>query len=79
MVVNINISLLYSNAVVRAKMLKETEKTLGFVVIIFIIGGISIGRGADLLPPPPLGYDYDKVGSNKPHHGKFSCLLLAKL
>ena len=36
-------------------MIKETEieVTIGFVVIIFIIGGISIG-GEGLLPPPPL-------------------------
>ena len=35
-----------------AKLLKETETEdkLGIVVIIFIIGGISIG-GAGLLPP----------------------------
>ena len=33
-------------------MLKETktEETIGFVVIIFVIGGISIGRGT---PGPP--------------------------
>ena len=43
LVVNINISLLYSYTVVCAKMLKGTKKkALGFVVIIFIIGGISI-------------------------------------
>ena len=62
-VVNINISLLYLYTVVYAKMLKETEKTYGFVVIIFIIGGILIGRGSGLLPPPPpfLGYAYDEV------------------
>ena len=37
-------------------MLKETEKAYGFVVIIFIIGGILIGRGADFLPPPPVRF-----------------------
>ena len=36
-----------------AKMLKETEETIGFVVIIFIIGGISI-RGARLPPHPEV-------------------------
>ena len=51
LVVNINISLLYSYTVAYVKMLKETEKTKDFVVIIFIIGGISTGRGASLLPP----------------------------
>ena len=30
----------------------ETEKSIGFIVIIFIIGDISIGRG------PPFGYAY---------------------
>ena len=53
LVVNINISLLYSYAAVCAKMLKEIEKTLGYVVIIFIIGGISIAREAGFLPPHP--------------------------
>ena len=33
---------------------------LCFVVIIFIIGRISIGKGAGLLPRA-LGYAYDKV------------------
>ena len=46
--------------VVYAKMLKLTEKTSGFVVIIFIIGGVSIGRGAGRLPLP-LCYAYDEV------------------
>ena len=32
-------------------MLKETEKTIGFVVIIFISGGDSIGRRAGSLDP----------------------------
>ena len=47
MVVNGNIiaSYCYKRILLYAKMLKdtETEETLGFVVIIFIIGGISIG------------------------------------
>ena len=45
--------------VVYAKMLKLTKKTLGFVII-FIIGGVSIGRGASRLPLP-LSYAYDEV------------------
>ena len=35
-------------------MQKETEKAYGFVVIIFIIGGISVP------PPPPIGYAYEE-------------------
>ena len=47
-------------------MLIETEAEERFVVIIFIIGGISIwGLFA------PLGYVYDEVGSQKPRCGKF--------
>ena len=42
---NIIISLLY------AKMLKETEEALGFVVIILIIIGILIRRGRASCPP----------------------------
>ena len=38
-----------------AKMLKETDKTLVFVIVIFIIGGISIGEG--------WVNDNDEVGS----------------
>ena len=52
-------------------MLKETEKTFGFVVIIFVISGISIGRRTGLFLPPLLVYDCDEVGSNKSRHGKF--------
>ena len=33
-------------------MLKETEKTIGFIVIIFIIGGISIWESPGHLGPP---------------------------
>ena len=51
LVVNINLSLLYSYTVVYAETLNEPEKTYGFVVIIFIIGGISIGRGRAFRPP----------------------------
>ena len=40
-------------------MLKELKKQLGFIII-FIIGGVSIGEGLPpYLPPPPrLGYAY---------------------
>ena len=55
LVVNVNISLLHSYAAVCAKMLKEIEKTSGFVVIIFIVGGISMAKGAGFLPHI-LGY-----------------------
>ena len=53
LVVNINVSLLYTYTVEREK-IKETEneKTLGFADIIFIIGYISIW-GASLLPLLP--------------------------
>ena len=45
-------------------MLKETdiEQTVGFVDILFIIGGNSIGECAPRPlppPPPPLGYAHD--------------------
>ena len=42
-------------------MLKEIEKTIGFFVIIFIIGSILIGEEAGFLAPP--GYAYDEVCS----------------
>ena len=48
MEVKINISLLYTNTLLYAKMLKETEtqETLSLVVFIFIIGDISNGGRA---------------------------------
>ena len=59
----VNISLLY------AKILKESEKTYRFAVIIFIIGGISVGGGGRFCPFP--GYAHDKVGLKKLRHEKF--------
>ena len=41
-------------------MLKETEETSGFIVIIFIIGGISIGGWVSC---PLFGYAYNEEGS----------------
>ena len=48
----------------------ETDEGLSFIVIIFIIGGILIGEGA-LALPPPFGYVYDEVGSQKPRYRNF--------
>ena len=61
LVVNINISLLYSYCtVVYAEMLKETQKNIRLCCYNFIIGGISIWRAGFA----PLGYAYDAVGDS---------------
>ena len=63
-VVKISIKLLYSNILLNAKMLQETEtkETLSFVVMIFVFGGFSIGEGREPIANP-LGYANDKEGS----------------
>ena len=47
----------------------ETEKNAPLCVIIFTIGGISIGE--DGFAPPLPGYTYDEVGWWKLRHRKF--------
>ena len=39
----------------------ESEETLGFVVIVFIIGGISIGRGVGHLSTPVTRYIHESL------------------
>ena len=60
-------------------MLKETEETLDFVVIIFIIGCISIGEGTGLLTPPDYAYNEVGLCSKSLAMGSSISLLLAKL
>ena len=47
--------LITAGVLLYTKMLKETEKTIDFVVIIFIIVGISVG----VAPTSPPGYFID--------------------
>ena len=46
-------------------MLKETEETLGFVVIIFVISGIQLG-------PPPYAYGAEQVVATEMYHERGS-------
>ena len=46
-------------------MLKETEETLGFVVIIFVISGIQLG-------PPPYAYGAEQVDATEMYHERGS-------
>ena len=45
-------------------MLKETEETIDFVVIIFIIGGISCGEAPPFLASPMA----EQVDATQTHH-----------
>ena len=62
------INIVITGVLLRTKMLKKTEETTGFVVIIFIIGGILIG-----VPLPP-GYAYgaEQVDATQTHHERWS-------
>ena len=63
------IFLLITDVLLYTKVLEETKETLGFVVIIFIRGGISIG-----VAPFPPGYAYgaEKVDATQTYHKRWS-------
>ena len=44
-------------------MAKETEKTLGWLLLFLSLVAFQLGGRTSWPPPSPLGYAYDEVGS----------------
>ena len=58
----------FTGVLLYTKMLKKNKETIGFVVIIFIICGISIG----MAPFPGYTYGAEQVDASQMHHQRWS-------